>query len=187
MVSAALTLFGHGGSMIGPRLLIALLALALPLAPAAGGEECRLCFEDEKQAVEPGQVPLKLEITSGLQFSRLALSRDGWGSVRIDPTTGSKETEGNVQDLGGQVFEGRARVIGEPLRAVRIDLPPKVWLRAPDGTKAELIDMRTDLGSFPTLDATGSLEFKFGGTLLVNGMGSGRLRGRIPIEVSYVN
>ena len=173
--------------MIGPRLLIALVALALPVAPASGGEECRLCFEDEKQAFDDGRVPLKLEITSGLQFSRLALSRDGWGSVSIDPATGSKEMEGNVQDLGGRVFEGKARITGEPLRAVRIDLPPKVWLRAPDGSKAELIDMRTDLGSFPTLDATGNLEFKFGGTLVVNGMGSGRLRGRIPIEVSYAN
>lgn len=174
--------------MIGRRALLALLALALPLAPAAGtDDECRLCFEDEKAALEGDGIPLKLEITSGLQFSRLALSRDGWGSVQVDPETGQKKTQGNVQDLGGQVFHGKARVTGEPLRAVRVELPTKVWLRAPDGSSAELIDLRTDLPSFAVLDSTGTLEFNFGGTLVVNGMGSGRLRGRIPIEVNYAN
>ena len=88
-------------------------------------------------------------------------------------------------DLGGQSFQGRARVTGEPLRPVRIELPQRVQLRSPDGAEAELTDFVTDLPPVAMLDENGTLEFAFGARLSSQGARSGNFRGRIAIRVDY--
>ena len=88
-------------------------------------------------------------------------------------------------DLGGASFQGRARVTGEPLRPVRIELPATVLLRSSDGAEARLSDFVTDLPPVAILDANGVLEFAFGARLTSQGARGGDFRGRIRIRVDY--
>ena len=129
--------------------------------------------------------PLQIEIESGLQFSRLALRGKIDGGAEIDPQTGEKRVDAGMIDLGGASYQGRARVTGEPLRPVRIELPSRVQLRSPDGAEAELTGFVTDLPPVAMLDANGTLEFAFGARLSSRGARSGNFRGRIAIRVDY--
>lgn len=165
--------------MSRPALGCALLALiCAPLAGAAA-EPCLVCASGSPATA------LTIEIVSDLEFSRMARSGRQEGEARIDPQTGSQRTAGGLVGLGGLTFKGRARIVGEPLRAVRIDLPPAITMSAAGGGKAELTDLVTDAPAFPVLDSSGRLEFSFGGRLTVTGAGSGNFRGRIPISVDY--
>ena len=87
--------------------------------------------------------------------------------------------------LGGAPVTGRGKITGMPLRPVRIDLPSRVPMTAPDGSSAELVDFTTNLPHRPTLDANGQLEFSFGARLVVRNGSGGNYRGRIPITVDY--
>ena len=129
--------------------------------------------------------PLEIEIESGLQFGRMALRGPGSGVAQIDPQTGKTRVDDNVIDLGGATFQGHARVTGEPLRPVRIELPATVLLRSADGGEARLSNFVTDLPSVAMLDANGMLEFSFGARLTSQGARGGSLRGRISIRVDY--
>lgn len=170
--------------MIRPfRLLCAAFIAGAPaIASAASDEGCQLCAENRD--AHP-KVPLRVEIVSGIDFSRMALSRRGEGSARIDAATGSKATQGGLRDLGGLAFQGRAKVSGAPLRNVRIELPMRVILRSPGGEEAILRNFTTDASVTPMLDANGQLEFAFGATLDGISGGGGNFRGRIPIRVDY--
>lgn len=153
-------------------LLLCLVGAAAPLAAEpsrAPGEEA----------------PLTIEIASGLTFSRLALTGTSGGSVSIDPLSGARSTDGGLVGLGGATLQGHARITGTPGRAVRIDLPRTVTMTTADGSEARLTDLVTDLPAWPVLDASGALEFSFGGRLEVPAGATGRLRGRIPISVDY--
>ena len=44
----------------------------------------------------------------------------------------------------------------------------------------------TDLPAAPRLDSAGSLSFRFGGRLVVNGDADGQYRGDLPITVEYL-
>jgi hypothetical protein len=156
-------------------LLIPSVALALTAVPLAG----------EPLAAPDDQPLLTIEIGSGLTFSRLALTGKDGGSAAIDPQSGARSTEGGLVALGGMAVQGRARISGVPLRPVRIDLPRSVTMTTSTGGEAVLSDLTTDLPSWPVLDASGTLEFSFGGRLTVPPGASGRLRGRIPISVDY--
>lgn len=157
----------------------AALALAGPLAAQ---EACSLCTPSgSRNGAEP---PLIIEIASDLVFSRLALRGAGQGTAAIDPLTGQKTVSGMI-DLGGQAVQGRARIQGEPHRAVRVILPGSVTMTAMGGGTAELTDFVTDLPAWPVLDASGQLEFAFGGTMVLRGPVGGKLRGRLPIAVEY--
>lgn len=165
------------------KFVLALLAAsAAPLAPAlaAAQDDCALCFEDARDAI-----PLRIEISADLVFSRLAMTGNHGGSAEIDPQSGSKRTEGAVIDLGGMAVQGHARVTGEPLRRIRVILPQQVTMTAADGSQAELSNFTTDLPDFPMLDEAGTLEFSFGGRLRLNSASGGNFRGRIPISVEY--
>jgi hypothetical protein len=159
-------------------LLVAAVALASATSRAADDRACELCSQSEGR-------PLTVEVESGLQFSRLALRGRGDGDALIDPETGEKRVGANMIDLGGLSFEGRARVTGEPLRPVRIDLPPRVLLRSADGAEAELTDFVTDLPPVAMLDENGALSFAFGARIATRGARGGQFRGRIPIRVEY--
>jgi hypothetical protein len=66
-------------------------------------------------------------------------------------------------------------------------MPTVIVMADPAGGQAELRDFRTSLPAAPVLDSTGQLSFTFSGTLQT-GTGiaiGGRLRGRVPITVSY--
>src|SRR3990170_4771251 len=157
-------------------------AFALLSAAPAGADEpvCELCA----MAVRPER-PLEIEIESGLQFSRLALTGQADGAAEIDPQTGEKRVDAGMIDLGGLSYQGRARVTGTPLRPVRIELPQRVQLRSPDGAEAELTGFVTDLPPVAMLDENGTLEFAFGARLSSQGARSGNFRGRIAIRVDY--
>ena len=169
-----------------PRLLLAapgLLCTALVApGPLRAQEACSLCIAADQ--ANDSERPLTIEIEADLVFSRLALSGKGQGTAAIDPQSGRKAVSGMV-DLGGQAVQGRARIQGEPHRAVRIILPGSVTMTSAGGGTAELTDFVTDLPAWPVLDAYGQLEFAFGGTMVLQGPVGGALRGRLPISVEY--
>ena len=164
-------------------LAAASIAATSPAIAAAGEVECKLCIEAREAAKE--RAPIAIRVESGLNFSRMALLERGDGEAEIDPVTGTKRTRNNLIDLGGIAFSGRARVVGEPLQPIRVDLPRSVTLHSPGGAEAELTDFVTDLPDLPMLDASGTLEFTFGGRLRTRNGGAGNFRGRIPIRVDY--
>lgn len=151
--------------------------------PAAGQEQCRLC--DEAGSTRPGEKPLTIEITTDLNFARLALTGRRASSAAIDPVTGEKRTSGDVISLGGMAITGRGRITGEPLKDVRIDLPGVIVMTTIDGKRATLTDFTTSLPRNPALNAQGELEFTFGARLVMKGGRGGNYRARIPISVDY--
>jgi hypothetical protein len=154
----------------------------LSAAPAVADDNaCELCIV----ARPGGERPLQIEIESGLKFSRLALRGKDDGVAEIDAQTGAKRVDAGMIDLGGLSYQGHARVTGEPLRPVRIELPARVPLRSPDGAEAELTGFVTTLPPVAMLDENGVLEFRFGARLSSQGARGGNFRGRIPIRVDY--
>lgn len=165
----------------GPVLAAAIAFLAATPV-AAGDEACVACLSNVRPG---GERPLQIEVESGIQFSRLALRGRFDGGAEIDPHTGEKRVDAGMIDLGGLSYQGRARVTGEPLRPVRIELPGRVQLRSPDGAEAELSGFVTDLPPVAMLDENGLLEFSFGARLSSQGARGGNFRGRINIRVDY--
>lgn len=170
--------------MVRLALLSIALVMLFPSVPVAANGTCALCFSND-ETDKPGDRPLIIEITSGITFSRLALTGDGLASVEINPVTGEKRTTGAIMDLGGSAVHGRARISGMPRRAVRISMPARVAMTSATGGTAELSGFTTDLPVNAVLDSGGYLEFSFGGSLKLNGATGGALRGRIPISVEY--
>lgn len=158
------------------------LAVLSCSATAQDAGPCDLCFEGQTRQEE---MPLRIEIVSGIDFSRMALVGEQDGSAQLDPQTGRKDTDRGLIDLGGMAFQGRAKVSGEPLRQVRIELPEQVTLYSPLGGKVELSDFVTDIPEIAALDAMGRLEFRFGARLQTIGAMGGTFRGRIPIRIDY--
>lgn len=172
------------------RRLLSLLAglCLLPLADGAAAQDaCILCAPSDGDAApdQPAERPLTIEITTDLAFSRMALTGRGQGSAVIDPQTGARRVAGNVVALGGMAVRGSGRITGTPGRAVRVDIPQRIVMSAGSGATAELESLVTDLPAYPVLDASGVLEFSFGGELRISGDAGGVFRGRIPISVDY--
>lgn len=132
-----------------------------------------------------GERALTITIESGLSVGRLGLQGRKDGDAAIDPQTGAKQVGANMVDLGGLSYQGKATITGQPLRPVRIELPPSVMLHNPTGAEAELSDFRTDLPGVAMLDASGQLQFNFGATITSKDGQGGNFRGRIPIRVEY--
>ena len=169
-------------------MLRALGALGLlPLIVAASDDVCRLCTapSDLEQSISQHEIPVSIEITTKLDFSRAALSGAGGGAIDVDPQSGGRSVDGGLVDLGGSALAGTAVVRGEPGRTVRIDMPASARMTSSNGGVIEITGLRTSIGGYPRLDSTGRLEFSFGGRLLVNGNASGTFRARIPITVQY--
>ncbi|WP_164118429.1 DUF4402 domain-containing protein [Sphingorhabdus sp. Alg239-R122] len=168
-------------------MLLCLAALTVQPAPNALAQ-CRLCSDSEKAKESKEKKPSKalhINITTALDFDRLALTGQSGGEVELDPYNGQRNFRGEVEGLGGMWLSGEAVITGEPGRGIRITLPAQVTLRAPGGGKAELMSMETTLPAAPQLDATGRLTFAFGGRLRVDGNASGHYRGRIRITANY--
>ncbi len=157
----------------------------LPLLMGAGEEVCRFCTPTDTpyQASAGREIPISIDITTKLNFSRAALSGAGIGEIEIDPEN-NRRVEGLV-DLGGPSLAGTAVVRGEPRRPVRIDMPATIRMTSSTGGSIEISELHTNLSGAPQLDATGTLHFSFGGRLLVRGNVAGTFRGRIPITAQY--
>lgn len=179
-------------NMLEKSLLIgATLVAGLIMLPDAVQAQCRLCATSSDS---PGlstptngkpEIPLQIEITTDLDFSRLALLGSSGGVVSIDPMSGDRQIRGRIVNLGGMALHGEGRLTGEPGRSVRIFLPERIQLSAPNGSTAELERLETNLPALARLDQTGRLTFAFGGQLRVQGDASGQFRGRIAITASY--
>jgi hypothetical protein len=169
-------------------MLRALVALGLlPLLVAAGDDSCRLCKPSEtgEGAEIRREMPLSIEITTKLDFSRAALSGAGGGAIELDPDNSNKRVDGGIRDLGGSALAGTAVVKGEPGRQVRIDMPSNARMTSSTGGSVEITGLRTSLIANPRLDQSGRLEFSFGGRVIVRGNASGTFRARIPITAQY--
>lgn len=176
-------------AMTGPgHKLRAVGALGLlPLLLAAGEPSCLLCTPERKSAIidVDRDIPLSIEITTKLDFSRAALPASGGGEIEIDPQSGQKKLGGGIVDLGGGALAGTAKLSGAPGRAVRIDMPASARMTSSSGGVVEIVGLRTSLTTASRLDSTGKLEFSFGGRLIVRGNVSGTFRARIPITAQY--
>lgn len=170
----------------------AMMAASLPLMASDAAAQCRLCAASdtpaagsEASADSKRDIPLQIEITANLDFSRMALLGGNGGVVSMDPVSGSRHTSGNIANLGGMALNGEGRLTGEPGRSVRIFLPERIQLSAPNGSTAELEKLETNLPGLARLDRTGRLTFSFGGRLRVSGNAEGQYRGRIAITADY--
>jgi hypothetical protein len=159
-----------------------LALLLLPVDPAMG--QCRLCDTQPASSEAAENVPLRIEIESALDFSRLTSDRSG-GSAQIDPQTGARSVSGGILALGGMPFRGIVRLTGAPRRAIRVDMPSRVMLSSATGGTAEVYDIVTDLPPAPMLGTDGTLGFSFGGKLSVKGQVSGAFHGQIQITADY--
>ena len=171
-------------------ILIASLFMAGLTASAASSSAgaqgaCRLC-DDSAPIMERGRPsrPLQIDIDTGIDFDRMALIDYQGGQAEIDPQTGQRRLT-RLLDLGGMAMRGTVTIHGEPGRAVRVDLPDEVILRAPGGRRVELRDMRSDLPVQPRIGSDGYLRFSFGGRIDVDGTDVGRFRGRMRISAEY--
>lgn len=162
-------------------------ALSLAMAAPAAQAQCQLCPPADPAAANSDRAarPLTIDIETGIDFSRVAVASAAGGSVELDPVSGQRRVSGALVDLGGLGFNGMVRLSGEPGRGVRISMPDRVILNAPDGSTAEVRDIATDLPPMPRLGLDGSLRFGFGGRLAVKGQVSGNFRGRIAIVADY--
>ncbi len=168
-------IFAFGMIVVAPA-----MAAATPeFAPAASPLAREILAREE--------VPLRIEITSDLQFNRLARVDVAGGEAQIDPGTGAASMRGGLINLGGAGMRGEALITGTPFRQVRVSLPASIRLYAAGGKQggALLSPVQTDLPALPMLDANGELRFSFGGILQVEDGAAGNYRGRIAISVDY--
>lgn len=130
---------------------------------------------------------LNITIESDIDFGRVVLLGDGEGRVILDLTTGKKTLIGDVDDLGGMPFTGRATITGAPFEQIMISLPSEVTMRDGQGGNALIRDFVSDVDTFAVLDSFGQLEFRFSATLVLGAeqVAAGNLRGRVPISVEY--
>src|SRR5690606_31892011 len=115
------TLLGHSARMTRPGLILAaaLLAVTGPaLAQGQGNGAGNGNGQGNGGGNGNGQdnrtIPLRIEIESGIDFSRSALRGTLDGDAQMDPQTGEKIVGPNLIDLGGLAYQGRARVTGKP-------------------------------------------------------------------------
>lgn len=158
------------------------LAALLSMASA----QCRLCAPAPGGASKLPAKALQMEIEAALDLGRAAhRGQTTSGSVSIDPVSGVRRVTGGLADLGGMSLKGTVRLIGDPFAPVTVNLPNKITLNAPDGSTADVVELRTSLSPNATLDAQGRLSFAFGGRLIVTAGAAGDFRGRIAISAEY--
>lgn len=177
--------------VVKSMLIAAMMAIGLAYLPGDAQAQCRLCAVSpvsdslSRTGADSTEIPLQIEITANLDFSRMALLGGNGGVVTIDPMSGAKQTSGSIANLGGMSLHGEGRLTGEPGRSVRVSLPERIQLSAANGSTAELEKLETNLPALARLDQAGRLVFSFGGQLRVKGDASGQFRGRIAITADY--
>jgi hypothetical protein len=164
----------------------ALLAGALAM-PAAAPAQCRLCATPTTEPTSEGdQEPVRIEVQARLDFDQIVvLDSTTPGTARLLPD-GTSSVSGSIGALSGRAMVGSVVVRGEAGRLVRIGLPASIALYGLTGGSIRLDSLVTDLPAQPRLDSQGSLQFRFGGQLHVQGDASGDYRGDVPITVDYL-
>jgi len=131
------------------------------------------------------EIPLEITVDTDLDFDRLLLAGTGNGSARLTPD-GTRLATGSIASLGGRAVVARIVVRGSPGRPVSVDLPKRVELRGIKGGWLIVDSVISDLPSDPTLDSSGTLEFRIGGELILQGDADGEYRGEVPVSVDYL-
>lgn len=174
------------GRSLASQSLMALLcgALAMPMPASA---QCRLCSEPTTGTLAGAESEaVRIEVQARLDFDQLVVTDDrGPGTARLLPD-GTTTTSGSIGVIGGRAMVGSVVVRGEPGRLVRIGLPNSIALHGLAGGTIRLDSLVTDLPAQPRLDSQGSLQFRFGGALHVQGNVDGDFRGDVPITVDYL-
>jgi len=166
--------------------LAALLCGALVM-PAAAPAQCRLCKTPTTEITgEAAGGAVRIEVQARLDFDQLVLMDSASpGVARLLPD-GTASVSGSLGVVSGRAMVGSVIVRGEPGRLVRIGLPSAIALYGRSGGTLRLDSLVSDLPSQPRLDSQGSLSFRFGGELHVQGDASGDYRGDVPITVDYL-
>jgi len=169
-----------------PIFALALLS-ACPFLGGATAPDCMLCAPEKEgeRRLEEREIPLRIEVTTKLSFSRMALTGNGAAQAALDPESGQRKLSGEIMGLGGYPVAGSVTLTGTPGKSVRIDLPRSIKMLSSTGGSILINDIRSTLNAAPRLDANGKLDFSFGGRLEINGNMSGSFRGRIPITAHY--
>ena len=156
----------------------------LAVQPVVAQAQCQLCASAAVPQLARS-IPLRIDVTTTLDLGRAAQTRvNGAGAIALD-AGGQRRVTGSLADLGGLVLTGTVRLQGEPFAPVLIALPQRVTLFAPDGSSADVTDIRTDNPAVAMLNAQGMLTVNFGGRISVNGGISGDFRGQISITADY--
>ncbi len=177
---------GMTGNAIALLAPTALFIGALTM-PAAAQAQCRLCATPTTDApAEATPQAVRIEVQARLDFDQLVLM-DGSspGTARLLPD-GTASTSGAIGAISGRAMVGNVIIRGEPGRLVRIGLPESIALYGLTGGSIRLDSLVTDLPAQPRLDSQGSLQFRFGGALHVEGDAAGDYRGDVPITVDYL-
>jgi len=166
--------------------LTALLGGALVM-PGAAPAQCRLCQTPTTEAAEEVTAgPVRIEVQARLDFDQLVVMDAALpGMARLLPD-GTASTSGAIGAISGRAMVGSVIVRGEPGRMVRIGLPGEIRLYGITGSSIRLDSLVTDLPPQARLDAQGSLQFRFGGSLHIHGNVEGEYRGDVPITVDYL-
>lgn len=165
---------------------MALLGGALAM-PDAAPAQCRLCATPTTQAAADAETQaVRIEVQARLDFDQvIVMDNAGLGTARLLPD-GTASTSGSIGSLGARAMVGSVIVRGEPGRLVRIGLPGSISLYGLTGGSIRLDSLVTDLPDQPRLDSQGTLQFRFGGALHVQGNADGDYRGDVPITVDYL-
>ena len=172
----------------GSILLSALALVAGPFVlPAWAVAQCRLCDRPTTEVTgDAADQPIRLEVQARLDFDQLILlDAAAPGTARLLPD-GTSSVSGSIGALSGRAMVGSVVVRGEPGRLVRIGLPQEIQLHSISGGTIRVDSLSTDLPPTTRLDAQGSLQFRFGGALHVDGSVEGDYRGDVPITVDYL-
>ncbi len=101
--------------VVKSMLIGAIMTACLALLPAESHAQCRLCATSSepsnlsRAASGKPEIPLQIEITADLDFSRIAVLDRSGGVVSIDPNSGGRYIHGNIANLGGMALHGEGR------------------------------------------------------------------------------
>jgi hypothetical protein len=154
-------------------------------ASVAASAQCRLCPNPTTQLqTSDDEGDIRLDVQTTLDFDRLVLLGGGTGAATLLPN-GDRSASGAVATLSASAMVGSVTVHGEPNRAVRVEMPPRIELFSLSGGRISVEELTTDLPGMPRLDSNGNLTFRFGGRLEITGDADGDYRGDVPITVEY--
>ena len=141
---------------------------------------------NQKNLGKPQCAVIQVTIVQPIDFGKVIVVGNGVGQVQLDPASGMTTVTGNLRDLGGWSFHGRALVIGAPGQPFVVDMPRTITVSSATGSTSQVVNFTTDLTN-AVLDANGRREFNFAGTLATNSsvIAGGVLRGQLIISVSY--
>ncbi len=163
-----------------------IFVLLLAGSSVSAAAQCRLCAPGEDAGSKAPVKALQMEIEAALDLGRAAhRGQMTSGAVSIDPVTGVRRVTGGLADLGGMSIKGTVRLTGDAFAPITVSLPNRITLSAPDGSTADVVELKTNLSPNAALDGQGRLTFAFGGRVIVTAGQAGDFRGRISINADY--